>query len=61
MVGSGGGGVLLHSLPPWYAMVQAGSGETPGCSASPEKAVLGGLDAWLLTPRMVHMNEELSL
>lgn len=58
----GGGGALLHSLPPWYAMVQAGSHETsPSCTDSPGKAVLGGLDAWLLPPRMVHMDDELTL
>lgn len=39
---------LLHSVPPWHGMVQTGKHETPGCKASPVKAVLGGLDAWLL-------------
>lgn len=54
------GRALLHSLPPWYAMVQAGSHESPGCTASPGKAVLGNLDAWFLPPRMVHIDDELT-
>lgn len=33
----------------------------PSCTASPGKAVLEGLDAWLLPPRMVHMDDELTL